>query len=107
MKIVTLALAAGLACCGTLAMAQSSMGGTAAGGSSATGGEGAAGKNGGAMNNSTTSGSSGMTSGSSGMTSGSTGGSMSSDTPRINDASKSGAPNASSAEKGTGTPSAR
>ena len=100
MKIITLALAAGLACCGSLAMAQTSMGGTAAGGSSSTGGEGAAGKNGGVMNNSTTSGSSSMTSGSSG-------GNMSSDKPRINDASKSGAPNAASAERGTGTPSAR
>ena len=94
MKIITLAFASALALSGSMVMAQTSGGmsggGTAAGGSSATGGQAAPGKTGGQMTNGATGGA-GMTTGASGTMA---------PTPRTNDASKSGAPNASPAEKG-------
>ncbi len=80
MKIAVFALASVLALSGSVAMAQSSAGSTAAGGSSAAGGEGTAGAKSGPSASTTTV-----------------------QKPATNDASKSGAPNASSAEKGTTT----
>ena len=103
MKITSLVLASALALSGSMAMAQSSTGGTAqsgtaAGGSSATGGQGTAGStSGGKMNKdmgrSTTGATSGMTSGS--------------QTPAVDDLSKSSNPGAVEAARGTpGAPGA-